>query len=399
MSRGISFTQAALLYMALYFSCRLFDFLPIMSILIVGICGVIVVSQRSGDNEFSNIVFGNGFLYIIIFITYAGSIYYLLKLDKRYYHIMDNALKYALAFLFTVALYREPREFRKRVWKLCLYGILFTILSTGINVLINPAILRSSASTVVRGTFLFGIGGYDFVYGLIIVNILMIDAIYNSTPEKRKLYWAIFLTGTFTVFVSGYTTAFILNSIFIVIAFLFCGNSKKTAILVLGLPLVGVLPSFLSKILIWLTKVTVIPEIVRERIYKIALSFIGEGEVEHLSKEGERLDRMFRSANLFFEHPILGNFLTNREAAYGEHTEWLDSLAQFGLLGFIFVVLFWTCVYKMQKGIILKHNRKITSLKICYLYFIVLGFLNPATYMGIVFPLIFLPSTMAEFIE
>lgn len=254
----------------------------------------------------------------------------------------------------------------------------------------NRVYIYATASQEVSSKILFGLSGYDFIYGLIILNIILTVYLAKKIINKKRILYILFIIlNTFTITLSGYTTATIMNIIFIFIAISFSGSISK----ILAVALIGVLllfPSFLPNIIVWGSRLSFIPSIISERLHDMAMFISGNSNsLPYLNDSGGRGERFILSLNLFLKHPLLGNFLTEKNSEFGEHTEWIDRLAQFGIIIVALVILFWYCRYKEAKKQLKRDSVTDLGLKISYLYFIVLGFLNPASYILTVFPLLF----------
>lgn len=383
-----SVANCCVIYLVIRYSCAFILKLPIFNIaiayavwaLFIMIC---IFSSKIYLNEFLNIKC----LALILFIAVAYLII-ITKYQDNYY--MSSAINpFTCVILYSIYIYLKISnfEFRKKVVKCALWGYVLTSIVTFIVVTIYPYAIRDTASGITTISFFLGYGGFDFIYGVIIINIAIFCYLIKRKNVKNKwLYYIIVLLNTILISMSGYTTAFLLNIGFIVLSYFY--SKKYLKIMFLSVIIFMILnTSFLSQIFYNISEVEFLPTIVKSRVYEMARTINGTGEMQYLNEEGERGERFKQSLNLFLEHPITGNMWINKSADYGMHTEWIDRLAQYGLLMVALLFVFWFGLYKDTKKIYKEKNLNEFIIKISYMYFFVLGFLNPCTYVMTVVPL------------
>lgn len=109
------------------------------------------------------------------------------------------------------------------------------------------------------------------------------------------------------------------------------------------------------------------------RMYEIRMSLSGQSK--STVDLAERNDLREVSIQTFFNNPIVGVHHkmvgTVNEAVVGNHSQWIDDLAKFGL----FAILIFVFIYKS-----LVQQYKDTKIVIPIIVFVVLGFFNPIMY-------------------
>lgn len=304
-----------------------------------------------------------------------------------------------LFLLWAFYLYLGELDVRSRN-RLVLIYLLLLLVSTAYTLYVemngHERIIRNTAFGEYDDTFRFLYGGFDFIYGLVLVYSILLTVLLHG-KEKIKTAVKVFIIASlallaFTVIGSGYTTAFAIILIFTLLSLIrsIPGRIILFVVLILGF---FIFPRQLADFILSLT---FIPELTTTRIADLILSFTGQATAEYLSMEGQRLDRMRWSIEAFFAHPlfgVIGNSATNK---LGYHTEWIDQLARYGIIPFLLHSMFW-----VQTGRnMLQDNCKKSITVLClkntlFLYFL-LGFLNPISMVITTAPLFLLCPFVEE---
>lgn len=390
--------KAIVLFISVYFSCKFLDFVPGLNIFSVYIVSLLLVMLLSINRHFSFLLLDSGVIAALTFI-FLGTII-ISRVDLTYYwHTIDNLVKILIIYILFAYLKIATSKYRKWIIKIAFYGFFITMLTTLVTAVIDSAALRDTASIYVASKIIFGFGGFDFIYGLVILNVILVNLLLKKQILQHKWFILTYVVlNTLTIMISGYTTALLLNFAFLFISYLFGKHRSIAFYLVICMLIIGGIIA-LPYMLLQLSELPLLPEIVKERLVGIAQEVGGSGNSHYLSG-GERAIRFGWSLNLFLQHPLLGNLIFNKDALYGMHAEWIDRLAQYGIMLSSLLLLFWVRFYKKTKEYLIRKGRTLESLRICFLYFFVLGFLNPATYALTVFPLlIFLPFIDEIFLE
>ena len=254
----------------------------------------------------------------------------------------------------------------------------------------SPRIIRNTASGVYDSSFPFVYGGYDFIYALVLIYVILLTTLSRAggrmTTAVKAAVICILVISAITVIISGYATAFMLILVFTVWSLVKRPATKVGLLVVLAVLIFGV-PHLLVD---FIKDIPFIPEITSSRVSDLILSFSGEATVEYISEEGQRLDIMGWSLEAFAANPlfgVIGSASTNR---IGGHTEWIDQMARYGLLAMICNTVFWMSTYiKMERN---SRARAATNkcIKNAFIMFWILGFLNPISMVVTAAPLFIL---------
>lgn len=281
---------------------------------------------------------------------------------------------------------------RKQKLKKYVLGCISITLCTTISALYkNPVAARlltssSTESQIADALKKSNVGAFDFIYGLVIVLPVLV---YVATQKKEKIkkimYIILIVLSLICIFKSNFTIAYILFVVDIILYLFFQSNSiwgkiiSETLLLIFllfGKKIIEIYIEFLigNTTSIW-------SKIKLESIMNI---LNGEGS---LSETTSRISLLLRDINSFFSSPILGKgafYGVGSSDFIGQHSQFLDELARYGLLGGILLFYFiYICIKRIWKSIedkVLKNKYLITTI-----VFIMLGFLNPIFNGGILF--------------
>ena len=228
---------------------------------------------------------------------------------------------------------------------LILAALLVTVLTTILGCIEHEGASRYLASVEdsnEANAILYGwlnIGGYEFVYSVVLLHPLAIFA-YKKGKIKR---WMAILCSIATIALainSEYTTAFLLSMVNCLLYFFKKDLTTKRLIIliVVSLLVFTILSGFLSRLLLWFAE-TIDSETMSLRLKMLAG---GEGAIE--DSDNNRLELYRRSFVTFINNPILGTFL-NGGYGVGNHSFVLDMLGKFGLVGLTLLVFMYKTIY------------------------------------------------------
>lgn len=229
-----------------------------------------------------------------------------------------------------------------------LLSILITILTTCIGLSIHPsasrilASIESSDSPLLRTYNYANIGGYDFVYTVVLLYPFLILA-----HKKKKIGRFVTILGMVAVFalsiLSEYTTAFLF--VLLTTLLLFFNQEKLTVkriILLgfLGLILVFLLGSLFSRIFAWLA------DVINSESMAMRLRDLSKGWGGLSGSDDPRLPLYLQSLESFSRSPLFGRMLSGQGYFVGGHSFLLDSLGLYGLLGATFLFFMYRTIYR-----------------------------------------------------
>lgn len=241
----------------------------------------------------------------------------------------------------------------------------------------HDSIIRNTAFGEFDASFPFKYGGFDFIYGLVLVYAILFTVLAKGKGRmnrKTRVYIVLLLLLiAATVIVSGFSSAFVLIVIFSILV-----ATKTWQARILWLCLTAICVFVIPEVLVRLIEaIPFMPEITSRRVGEVLLSFSGRGTSSYFTEDGQRLDRILWSVQAFWAHPLFGLFGENGIEQLGYHTEWIEQLARYGLFTAIFNASFWVGTYRRMKRA--ARNMPITQqcVKNAFLLYLILGFLNP----------------------
>lgn len=241
----------------------------------------------------------------------------------------------------------------------------------------SPRIIRNTASGVYDSSFPFVYGGYDFIYALVLIYVILLTTLSRAggrmTTAVKAAVICILVISVITVIISGYSTAFMLILVFTVWSLMKRPATKVGLLVVLAVLIFGV-PHLLVD---FIKGLPFMPKITSSRVSDLILSISGQGTVEYFSDEGQRWDRLLWSIEVFLENPILGGFLGKTSLPFGYHSEWIEQLARYGLITAISNLAFWVSTYCRMRDQARGSNVTYHCIRNVFFVYLVLGFLNP----------------------
>ncbi len=243
-------------------------------------------------------------------------------------------------------LMNQGKKHSIKLSKALLFWIFVTIVTTIIGLIRYPLaarILATFDSSQDAELILYNwnnIGGYDFVYTLVLLYPLLILAF----KQKRisGIVTAILSVSIGVVIVlSEYTIALLL---FLMTSVLFLFRRKlslgnMTAFIAIGLLMIIFFSDLFSGLLLWLADLFEDRAFFHERLTALAGGITG---LE--SSESNRLELYRESVSNFLKNPIFGTMFSGRPSG-GGHSQILDALSNYGLVGAALIVLMYRQMY------------------------------------------------------
>lgn len=308
-----------------------------------------------------------GILFLISLLNYSSAL-----------ELYISTFRY-LFIVYSIFLYYINDYNHKLLWIitviLCI-DLLYVGFNTYIQLQINPSIARYLATSsdlqrVLLGAEAYqGIGSYSYAYSIVIIELLFLfNLIYG---DKHKTLSVIGFVAVLVLLINMQFTIAILLSLIFGCYLVFAKVATKNtafigiAFIVIILLLVFV---FLPNMFDFLSNVDFIPDNVSVRFNEVSL-FLQGSDIDGTDMS-ERLRLYSISLKTFFQHIFIGTLT----GTIGNHSAWLDLLGRLGLLSIPLFVFF----IREYKYIVSKLNIKCRIyVKTCYLYFLILGFINTA---------------------
>lgn len=296
------------------------------------------------------------------------------------------SFRYILLFAFGVnGIYyieQPDRSFAKKILLVSVSLIILTAITTFLVLMVdgNAARTLTSSSSSQALTLAYkklNVCSYGFIYGVVIIIPMLI---FYSLPQKKlvinALIWSIIVFFTSVVIMSNFTTALMLLFVdFVLVLLIGRGQKSNFSFLISLVILVFVVPTIFVLFLNFMSQMS-------ESIYAQSKleSILGiiSGQKSYASATS-RHDLFMISLNSFSESPLwgIGAWYGSGSPYIGQHAQFIDDLARYGLLGFIpligFVLYGMKSIYNASYG---KHfyNKKVL---ISIIIFLALGFMNP----------------------
>lgn len=269
----------------------------------------------------------------------------------------------------------EPKK-RKTFVLIYLFAIvLFSALTLYVELTGPENIIRYTA----MGIFLDAnviFGGYDFIYSLVIVYTALF--FYYVLNRKKisignRIFIIISLVIMFlTILFSNFSTAILLTVLFSFAPFI--AKAKHKFIVTFFILFAFMV---LSRSIAEIIKSLPLNSLTTIRISNLILSLVGEENIVNpISGDGQRLDRILWTLNVIAEKPIFGGIVDSFQEVFGNHTEWLDKTARYGLFYMVLHASFWMTARKKIIAFCETTEEK-NLIKTAFLVFIILGFTNP----------------------
>ena len=243
------------------------------------------------------------------------------------------------------------------------YNTIFLINNPGANLELNFSDLYSGMN----------VGNTDFTF--IIMLVLIVCACYGL--QGRKLFILFFVVGFFYLIISSKTTSFliflfILYILFINMILTKIGKKQRIVVIIAGV---------LLPLCIYSEGLDLLVHVIKNEYIVERINALMQGNIE--STYLSRFELAKISLNTFLNHPIFGigyvkvdfALISYTSTGIGHHSEFIDHLGRYGIIGAAFYLIIWINYYKsIQKMNGSKYNMQIA--KIIFIAFLATSVLN-----------------------
>lgn len=286
--------------------------------------------------------------------------------------------------------------------------ILFTSITTIIGVSLFPGAVRQMIAVDGGGEMSeiyqrLGIAGYGFFAGIIFLFPILGYLIKNQAKKSVSFVFYIIVVFTllYALFMTEFTTAFMLAVIFFLFSFIVQKYFNRT---IIAFSLIFIVSFFvfneaIADFFYYLSVVNPVGETISARFKDVGdIFFFGmlTPAADHTYFTSVRLFLSEKSLNMFLENPLIG-------AGWGGgHASWFDRLGMFGLLGFTpWILIFYQQVkFNLSKFDKTYRNYYLTSVISCIFLGLITTMANSIHAMLILFFVIpglyFLPTLKKE---
>ena len=369
-----------------------------ISILLLVACIVFHPKRYNVDTIFSFMS-----IFLVILILHYGK--WVTITQKR--TLLNTVISLGTFWMFYVlsdSTYRLPYEDRKKMLNLYLILIGITSVTTILGCFRFPLASRDLAGGVsAEQTLLYtglNIGGYDFIYGVVIATPYLMYLMYKSRGIKKMFIIAVIVVSVIAVIISQYTTALVLisTSIFLMIIYFSAYTRRRKVILYFILAagvffcVSGGLTLILPYVVDFLWKSD---KSIAARAFEQIIGYLSGGGWYGNSQIRAELRR--QSMQVFLHNPLYGCVFHPQKL--GGHSEIIDLMGSGGVIGLgLFVYLILRFYKKMSLKI------KDVNLKFTFLVdlgaFIFLAYINTAFIApDIAISCFFLPTLLFDVTE
>ena len=300
---------------------------------------------------------------------------------------------YILTILFFLYLFtkRIPDKYQKLFTIIILFGYIFTFIYSIVKLAQDPMLSRVAATGRYDDATvdsLGAIGGFDAVYGGLLVFVIML---YLCGIVKNKWLKAFFVLSCVCcavfIFMATYATAIVL--LVVALALMILRRSRLSAfLLILALLVCYFFRANIGDYIMSWSKTVNYSDIFQEKMYQIGYMIkFGESAGTLAGEEG-RWARMGWSWDTFLQHPLFGGFTVDN-AKIGSHSEVFDLLGRFGLYGFVSLFVFFVYLFRdIAKNLSTKTGKNM--LFVCIILYLLISILDPSLYTQQVLPIFML---------
>lgn len=280
-------------------------------------------------------------------------------------------LIYPIIYYYVISLKKKEKE---KLFNWALLCITLTVIVSLYYVLcVDPQAIRNT-----QNVSYFGVGNFQLMYAMaILYGPLLFLAIDKIKAKEKCLFFLLELVLMFICLVlCNLVTSVVITLISVFVTY--CLTRKnKLLYTVIGFVLIVffALRSVWGNLLIKLASKNLFYWSTNNKIIAIANVLLGDmNNTDTLSKRWTLAEQ---SLNSFKENWVFGiNFRDHVMGKVGCHSQWMDDLARYGLIGNVIIWFNYFYIMKItlrtEKNIIVRHY--ILSAWIC---FYILGFLNP----------------------
>ena len=310
---------------------------------------------------------------------------------------------YLLIAFALLCFYAQPTHRREGLVLVCIVAVDLAI--TGVRTLIavqsDPQLARYLATTEDKRVAVYGdqsfagLGGYGLAYAL--AAVLLVVMFFLVRGQRHRFALALVLACGLVVLVElAFATAIVLT-FGLGLAFLIHDLVQKAAlrVLIYAAALLGWITGLYSAVLDTVAGWAVVGDVVSQRLTELARFLSGDST--NGSDLGTRLHHWSDSVAIFLDSGPLG--IAGRTGVSGDtggHSAWLDLLASYGLLvvlPLLFFLFAWrfSCRRSSPNGV--------SALRRAWLYFIILGFINPLLFSTIVLTWMFFVPMLVTWLD
>lgn len=340
--------------------------------------------------------------FLALFFLFCYTFYISIVTIPFYGQIFNNQVFNAciMIFLYFIYLYTKKLNLKHKttISKFAFFGYLFTWVYSIFKLLQDPTLSRRMAATnmISEIDILGGVGGFDTVYGSILVLCIMIYLLQEKSKINRSFLIFCITSCVLFLILSSYATALVLM---LVLFSLYLLKKNKLYFVLMSILFIIL---FINRVEIgyWISSVShnfTFSEILSNKINEIGQMLSTGQSAGTLSGDEGRIARMGWSLHTFFKYPLFGGLLRS-DGIIGYHSELFDMLGRYGVIGsglfLSFFILFMKSLYNEIKS----HTGKKCFYTVIFI-FLCISILNPSLYTQEVLPLFILLPIFDSYIQ
>ncbi len=291
---------------------------------------------------------------------------------------MNNIIFLIIIFsIFNFYIYYDQQGQEQYLLTFCFIDIVIASIYSIIRLVEHPNLSRYLTTGHVSdytAVDVRGIVSYAVIYGIVLYLPVILYKIRNTRGYLRIFWFVFFILCLVVEYYAQFTIAIILCLVGVSIYY-YVGNITSSLKLISRIVLVILLLILVftfDKILLFMLESTFFPYEVQARIEEI-YSFLYASQQSNSTDLVSRLIRYSQSFNAIFSNYLMGKVLWGH-GEIGEHSEILDVIANYGVLYFSLLVVFFVNGLKAYLSKLPKRERLIYWVSICI--FLIISFVN-----------------------
>lgn len=322
-------------------------------------------------------VFANSWMFILfIFINIMLNFIVLGSLDQISINYIVALIVYCISIYYSGA--DQHKQFKKFVILVLSIDLITKMIYSLYQISINPAIVRQMSTAIANenNEVLPLMAEYATAYLCAALGTFLFSYIKNIKSKALKILVTV-ITAFVVYFVFKCSIFFaIIIMVYSIIAGMFI--KKRSSYIISPIIVALIILIFknpLGNLFFHMANSGAWNSIIQGKLNDLSL-FLRYGEDSAYMTE-MRIDLMYKSIAAFFERPLFGTYSLGVEGfAPGRHSEWLDLLANFGIIRLSFFIGF---LYKIVRGLSHEINNKSGLYAVISVYAII-GIVNPIFY-------------------
>ena len=303
-------------------------------------------------------------------------------------HNASSHMYLAISFWFTIYIFHFYKFMKwykviGKIGTILLLILLITSITTMIGLINTPNASRilTSSSSEIDDVILYSknIGGFDFIYGIIILVPLFISFLVknNQTNLIIKVFFTLILLTSILVVANASFTIAILTIVLSIILGLLSKLKYRYIIPLFFVLLIlsFLIPNTIISDLFYNLAQLINTDYVSNRLYDIS-NYLS-GSINSTNDLGIRIFLYKLSLETFINNPLgIGPYYYSDGVGIGNHSQILDDLARYGIFGLMYYILFFSSYFIYIRRIYLSQKLNI-NFSNSLLIFLFISLLNP----------------------